>query len=195
MFDRFTAEARQAVMRAQEESRLMHHGHVGTEHFLVALAQEPELARLGLDRQRARAEVVKTVGLGDVDPELHGQIPFTAAAKEALNDALGEAMRLGQGQIRPGHLLLAVLKQREPDFQRRRDDLGAIEGIASVGGMLAPGDGDGAAPVEAPPAQAEPERGVEPPPVPAAAAATKPASSKRERRRQRRASRPHGRPR
>lgn len=113
MFDRFTAEARQAVMRAQEESRLMHHGHVGTEHFLVALAQEPELARLGLDRERARAEVVKTVGLGDVDPALHGQIPFTAAAKEALNDALGEAMRLGQGQIRPGHLLLAVLKQRD----------------------------------------------------------------------------------
>jgi ATP-dependent Clp protease ATP-binding subunit ClpC len=42
-----------------------------------------------------------------------GELAFTAAAKEALNDALGEAMRLGHQQIRPGHLLLAALKQRD----------------------------------------------------------------------------------
>jgi SecD/SecF fusion protein len=94
--------------------------------------------------------------------------------------------------------LLAALKEREPEFARRRDDLGALAGVASVGGTLAAeaaevaaaadteaedteedsdggGDGDGArpAPVAAPPAG--------------------PVSSKRERRRQRRASRPHGR--
>ncbi len=32
--------------------------------------------------------------------------------------------------------LLAALKEREPEFQRRRDDLGALEGIATVGGTL-----------------------------------------------------------
>jgi SecD/SecF fusion protein len=87
--------------------------------------------------------------------------------------------------------LLAILKEREPEFQRRRDDLGALAGLASVGGTLAAeaeevaagdgasGDGDEAA-QEAPRA-----------PVPTPTAG--PASSKRERRRQRRATRPHGR--
>jgi ATP-dependent Clp protease ATP-binding subunit ClpA len=126
MFDRFTPEARETVVAAQEEARLMRHGHVGTEHLLVALAGEPEIAALGLDRERARAEVVKTVGLGDVDSEQRGEIPFTAAAKEALGDALGEAMRLGHDQIRPGHLLLAVLRQRDGVARRLLVGAGAV---------------------------------------------------------------------
>ncbi len=83
--------------------------------------------------------------------------------------------------------LLAALKEREPDFQRRRDDLGALEGVASVGGVLIEGDGDGTG--KAPDLPPEPEER----PVAPAPAGAKPVSSKRERRRQRRASRPHGR--
>ena len=90
--------------------------------------------------------------------------------------------------------LFAVLKQREPEFQKRRDDLGALEGVASVGGVLVAGDGDGAGEVEAPTPSVQPEPEVAPPVV-AAAGVPNPSSSKRERRRQRRASRPHGRPR
>jgi SecD/SecF fusion protein len=90
--------------------------------------------------------------------------------------------------------LLAMLKEREPEFARRRDDLGALAGVASVGGTLAEeaaevaaetdGSGDDAEATEEEPAE----------PVPAAAGSPSPTSSpKRERRRQRRASRPHGR--
>ena len=32
--------------------------------------------------------------------------------------------------------LVAVFKEREPEFARRRDDLGALEGVESIGGML-----------------------------------------------------------
>src|SRR5438876_655722 len=92
--------------------------------------------------------------------------------------------------------LFAVLKQREPEFARRRDDLGALEGVSSVGGALAAeaaevaaatsGDGDGGQPLD------ELEQ-----PAPRVSAPTGPttvqSASKRERRRQRRASRPHGR--
>jgi SecD/SecF fusion protein len=88
--------------------------------------------------------------------------------------------------------LVATLKEREPEFARRRDDLGALAGVSSVGGALAEEaqqiadaeaseDGDVEAPDAARPAP------VAPPP------AAGPVSSKRERRRQRRASRPHGR--
>jgi ATP-dependent Clp protease ATP-binding subunit ClpA len=126
MFDRFTEVARHTVVVAHEEARLMHHGHIGTEHLLVALADEPEVRALGLDRERARGEVVKTVGLGDVDPEAYGQIPFTAAAKQALEEGLTEAMRLGHHQIAPGHLLLAVLRQRDGVARRILVNAGAV---------------------------------------------------------------------
>jgi len=91
--------------------------------------------------------------------------------------------------------LVAALKEREPEFARRRDDLGALEGITTVGGTLIDegpldddGDDAGGQPVK-------PPRGPAPTPAPATAAAgiAGPTSSKRERRRQRRASRPHGR--
>jgi ATP-dependent Clp protease ATP-binding subunit ClpA len=111
MFERFTDDARIVVTDALEEARGMRHGHVGTEHLLVALADEPEIVALGLNRERARAEVVKTVGLGETEAD--GQLPLTPAAKQALEDALGEAMRLGHRQIQRGHLLLAVLRQRD----------------------------------------------------------------------------------
>jgi SecD/SecF fusion protein len=83
--------------------------------------------------------------------------------------------------------LLAVLKEREPEFARRRDDLGALAGVSSVGGALAEEaqaivDEDQQQEVEAAPA-----------PVAAAVGISPSASAKRERRRQRRASRPHGR--
>ena len=95
--------------------------------------------------------------------------------------------------------LLAVLKQREPDFQRRRDDLGALIGVTTVGGTLAAeaeeiaaSEGaaehgsDGADGADGAGADAAPQ----PSPVGAPSAGQ---TSKRERRRQRRASRPHGR--
>jgi SecD/SecF fusion protein len=88
--------------------------------------------------------------------------------------------------------LVAALKEREPEFARRRDDLGALEGVVSVGGTLveegaeigAETDGPSDVPAERPPA---------PVPAPAGAPTAAGSSSKRERRRQRRASRPHGR--
>jgi SecD/SecF fusion protein len=90
--------------------------------------------------------------------------------------------------------LVAMLKEREPEFARRRDDLGALAGVASVGGTLAEEAAEAAAqdePAEAEEAEAEAE--APEPRVPAAAGSAPAVSSKRERRRQRRASRPHGR--
>jgi SecD/SecF fusion protein len=82
--------------------------------------------------------------------------------------------------------LVGLLKEREPEFARRRDDLGALAGVASVGGTLA----EEAAEVAA---DGEPEDEAPEPRVPATAGSAPGVSSKRERRRQRRASRPHGR--
>jgi ATP-dependent Clp protease ATP-binding subunit ClpA len=37
MFERFTSDAREVVVGAQDEARRLHHGRVGTEHLLLAL--------------------------------------------------------------------------------------------------------------------------------------------------------------
>ena len=78
--------------------------------------------------------------------------------------------------------LLAMFKEREPEYARRRDDEASLAGDLSVGGALAVA----AAEVTTP--DPEPELATASAPAPAAAA-----SSKRERRRQRRSTRPHGR--
>ena len=91
--------------------------------------------------------------------------------------------------------LVAALKEREPEFARRRDDLGALAGVASVGGTLAVEAEEVAAASDDESADDhEPAReDTRPAPVAAPPAGQGPASAKRERRRQRRASRPHGR--
>jgi SecD/SecF fusion protein len=90
--------------------------------------------------------------------------------------------------------LVCALKEREPEFARRRDDLGALAGVASVGGTLAAEAEEVAASSDEESAEDdESAREDTRPPVAAPAAGQAPVSSKRERRRQRRASRPHGR--
>ena len=91
--------------------------------------------------------------------------------------------------------LVAVLKEREPEFASRRDDLGALAGVASVGGTLAVEAEEVAASSadESTGDDALPREDTRPTPVAAPSAGQSAASSKRERRRQRRASRPHGR--
>jgi ATP-dependent Clp protease ATP-binding subunit ClpC len=117
MFERFTDQARQVVVFAQEEARLMRHGHIGTEHLLVALARvddevaTPMLAAHGLSGEKTRAEVVAIVGIGNSEPG--GQLPFTPAAHDALEATLRESLELGHDRVEPAHLLLGVLRQRD----------------------------------------------------------------------------------
>jgi len=84
--------------------------------------------------------------------------------------------------------ILAIFKEREPEYARRRDDEHAVD--VSVGGTLlgAPGPEPVAA---GPAAVATPVTPV----VPAETSISPAEAAKRERRRQRRSNRPHGRPR
>jgi ATP-dependent Clp protease ATP-binding subunit ClpC len=143
MFERFTDQARGVVDAARDEARLMHHAHIGTEHLLVGLARgEDEAAallhRYGLSGERARAEVVRMVGMGtDGDS---GQLPFTPAAHDALELTLTEAMQLGHERADAAHLLLAILRQ--PDALARRILLGAGAAPRDVRAELIRGLGD-----------------------------------------------------
>jgi ATP-dependent Clp protease ATP-binding subunit ClpC len=118
MFERFTGDARDVIVRAQGEARELRHNYIGTEHILLGLLDEhPGVARdalesLGLSLELARADVVEIVGLGDQQVAA-GQIPFTPRAKKVLELALREALALGHNYIGTGHLLLALTREGE----------------------------------------------------------------------------------
>lgn len=115
MFERFTEPARQVVVLAQEESRLLGHDYIGTEHLLLGLLREEEgvaarvLENLGVAIEEARVEVERRVGRGE--GAATGQVPFTAPAKKALELALREALSLGQNYIGTEHVLLGLLRE------------------------------------------------------------------------------------
>ena len=77
MFERFTADARQVVVRAQDEARQLHHGFIGCEHLLLALSggqDTPAAAALtafGLQTAELRQRVARFIGpvAGSLDAE------------------------------------------------------------------------------------------------------------------------------
>jgi ATP-dependent Clp protease ATP-binding subunit ClpA len=72
MFERFSDEARQAVVLAQEEAMALHHGWIGTEHLLLGvLRADGGGARLlhgfGVELGLVREDVVRLIGRGEDD--------------------------------------------------------------------------------------------------------------------------------
>ena len=66
MFERFTDRARQVVVLAQEEARMLNHDYIGTEHILLGLIHEGdglaarslELLGISLDAVRQQVEEI-----------------------------------------------------------------------------------------------------------------------------------------
>lgn len=118
MFERFTGEARQVVVHAQEASRELQHNHIGTEHLLLSLLSAPAgdaaraLHRVGLTKESVRADVIEIVGTG-TEPRKEGHIPFTPRAKKVLELSLREALALNHNHIGPEHVLLGLIREGE----------------------------------------------------------------------------------
>ena len=99
-------------MLAQDEARALGLDWIGTEHQLLALLRGGnEIVRDALDGltvEAVREDVEARSGRG-ASPD-SGQIPFTPAAKEALEQALREALALGHNVIGTEHLLLGLVR-------------------------------------------------------------------------------------
>jgi ATP-dependent Clp protease ATP-binding subunit ClpC len=117
MFERFTGRARQVVVLAQDEARLLGHNYIGTEHLLLGLVREEEgvaarvLESLEVTVDGVRAKIEEVVGKGEEAPA--GQIPFTPRAKKVLERALREALSLGHKYIGTEHVLLGLVDVEE----------------------------------------------------------------------------------
>jgi ATP-dependent Clp protease ATP-binding subunit ClpA len=73
------------------------------------------LAALGIDLDAVRRATDATFGSGALDNVVipgRKRLPMADDAKQALAGALKQAVRMGQGQITSGHMLLAIIDQR-----------------------------------------------------------------------------------
>jgi ATP-dependent Clp protease ATP-binding subunit ClpC len=173
MFERFTDAARRVIVLAQEESRLLNHDYIGTEHLLLGLLREPDgaagrvLTSFGITVEWARAQVTAVTPPGDSVPA--GNIPFTPRAKKMLELSLREALALGHGYIGTEHLLLGLIREGEgianqvmarhgavPDEARRR-----LMEVISSGEFVPPEPSRSDEPVLSPEALTEKVRGLE----------------------------------
>jgi hypothetical protein len=148
MFERFTDKARRVVVLAQEEARLLDHGHIGTEHILLGLVHEGEgvgakaLESLGVSLEGIRTRVLEIVPQGEDPPT--GHIPFTPRAKKVLELSLREALQFGHNYIGTEHILLGLVREGEgvgaqvlgsmgADLPRVREQV--VQLLASSGGV------------------------------------------------------------
>ncbi|MGH3739610.1 MAG: Clp protease N-terminal domain-containing protein [Micromonosporaceae bacterium] len=111
MFERFTPEARDVVVRAQAEARELRHPWIGCEHLMLGALTQPQapgvatLGRRGITAERFRHEVAHLLGqpgLGAADAE----------ALRTLGINLDEVKRRVEESFGPGAL--------DPPRPRRR---------------------------------------------------------------------------
>jgi ATP-dependent Clp protease ATP-binding subunit ClpA len=165
MFERFTEQARQVVILAQDEARSLRHNYIGTEHILLGLLRVDEsfaastLESLDVTLDRVRSEVIRVVSRGAEIPT--GQIPFTPRAKRALELALREAISRGHRMIGPEHILLALVQVEEGVAVRVVEYLGTTaEEVRAQVGHLSEQSGKAPARLDRPaPRSAKPKGG------------------------------------
>jgi ATP-dependent Clp protease ATP-binding subunit ClpA len=102
MFERFTDDARQTVVHAQDEARRLHHGWIGTEHLLLGILDLPDsptaavLTAHGLSHESVSAAVVAFVGSDDLDAAALTTLGIDLAAVRSSAEAA-----FGPGALRP----------------------------------------------------------------------------------------------
>jgi hypothetical protein len=116
-FERYTNRAKQVVGRAQTAARELGQSSVSPSLLLLAMCQDVD----SLAARTLEAHGIGTTELGDalvaVLPErvehAPDRSPFTVAAKQMLDQAPREALKLGHDYVGTEHLLLATLRQPE----------------------------------------------------------------------------------
>ena len=96
MFERFSDDARRAVVRAQEEAGSLGHNYIGTEHLLLGIAAESSmLSSFGVTREALVGQTLREIGPGR---------PADAAALASIGIDLQEVRRRVEDAFGPGAL-------------------------------------------------------------------------------------------
>jgi ATP-dependent Clp protease ATP-binding subunit ClpA len=135
MFERFSDEARQAVVLAQDEALELRHGWIGTEHLLLGLLRaDGDGARLltgfGIELASVREEVLAIIGPGeeDIDREALATLGIDLdVVRERVERSFGRGALSRRGSCRRG-----ILGREVPFTPRAKKalELTLREGIA-----------------------------------------------------------------
>jgi ATP-dependent Clp protease ATP-binding subunit ClpA len=107
MFEGFNDQARQCVVLSQEEAWILNAIAIGPKHILLGLRRvgdevvDGALEEAGVPALAARTSQPK-------QPKFH--IPITRGAKKVFERSREESAAFGEQLVRPGHMLLALLR-------------------------------------------------------------------------------------
>lgn len=117
MLERYTAKARRVIFMARYEVSRFGAAAIETEHLLLGLLHEEESilsrffpARPSIDAIRAQVE--ERVLIREKIPEFI-EVPLSAESKNVLGYGAEEADSLSHREIKPEHLLLGLLKEKD----------------------------------------------------------------------------------
>ncbi|MFB0958303.1 MAG: ATP-dependent Clp protease ATP-binding subunit [Clostridiaceae bacterium] len=161
MLDRLTERAKSALMKAQEMSRKLGHGYIGSEHVLYGVAAVEGLTRdllagYGITADMVYQFILSQVGKRTTVSNLPtNAIAMTPRTKRLLDGSLEIANSLEHSYVGPEHILISLLMEQEgiayqimiaagANIEQLKNDLynglsGGPEEDSSMGSASAPG--------------------------------------------------------
>ena len=117
MFTRFTERARKVIVMSRNEASRLNSDSLDCEHLFLGLLKEGEgvavacLQELRIAPMTLRREIENRITKGKSAAKLN-DIPFTMAAKKALEYSVEYARHFNHNYIGTEHLLLGIFKER-----------------------------------------------------------------------------------
>jgi ATP-dependent Clp protease ATP-binding subunit ClpC len=112
MFEKFTPEARRAVVLAQEEARALNHHNIHPLHLLIALTRDDDTiageALYSLDVYTEELQRLTAACIGSNLMAPAATIPFTNESRTVLERANELHLKLNHPKVGPEHILMAL---------------------------------------------------------------------------------------
>ncbi len=118
MFERYTEQARRALLFARYEASQFGSRTIDSEHLLLGLLRDPRgvtgkfLAHANLAVDDVRDTIESHLARGQ-KIAMSVEIPFTGGSNRILNFAAAEADRLQHDYVGSEHLLLGILREEQ----------------------------------------------------------------------------------
>jgi ATP-dependent Clp protease ATP-binding subunit ClpA len=151
VFERFTKQARQVVVLAQQEARQLRHPAIGTEHLLLGLLGEGGVAGQALQERGLQAATVRqrviAIVHGGLDPQALATLGIDLdQVRQATEAAFGPGALDARGPVQTGHIPFSKRGKKVLELSVREavrlkhDHIGAghlLLGLLREGGGLA----------------------------------------------------------
>lgn len=113
MFEKFTEKARKVILDAREHAINYKNNYLGTEHLLLSLIDQDDIAvltlsKFGLSIEKIRKTITSQMSKGNYS----GEVLFAPDAKRVLEFAVEEARILHHPFVGPEHLLIGIVREK-----------------------------------------------------------------------------------